>query len=647
MREYPRTTIFINHQNQKEMKRLKRFVREARSNSMLGFKRRKQLAAALFAIPLLLFMFAMPFVAGGSGTRYATLCTVPIAGFSLISKAKKEDELTEEEKETLGTIQAALAEGIEKYRKGTISAEELNEALEKMKKEISEEEERKAKRRKEQEDAEREERKKKRKKESEELEEENQKRDKRIKEAIDLIEEVRKVVSELAGEVEEEKKKRKSAGFNLGRDTEFGKSMREAFASEKFKSFANNNTSTKSGEFELKQFNKGLIRKGPVSFDNNYTGNVLPAYQSDVTVTEVNLQRLNLRDFMTVIDASEEEFTSYAFARIYDIDRAAAAVSENGELPEGSFKVKEVVCETHRIGWHLPVSKRMLKKLRILENRIMTMLPSGMSRQENFQIIYGDANDPNFVGIEQLCPNEAALNSVIYDEQVPGKVRSIESYAGGAKTKVNFTKGFAKIETGMKITFAGFGTALDAGWIANVYNDESVVVDCAYAAVPAATVLAQAKFKVENVWGQFVTDPNMGDAMQTVASHLSFLQYMPNLIVLNPIDYCALTTMKDNIGRKLFGDYVKVENGVPLFGGIIPIAQLDCIKKGHCLIGDFKNGCELIDTQRGFMEFAEDVKTKLTNQVESIISEEVIFAVTVPDAFMYFDIKNVINIIHV
>ena len=51
------------------MKRLKRFVREARSNSMLGFKRRKQLAAALFAIPLLLFMFAMPFVAGGSGVQ--------------------------------------------------------------------------------------------------------------------------------------------------------------------------------------------------------------------------------------------------------------------------------------------------------------------------------------------------------------------------------------------------------------------------------------------------------------------------------------------------------------------------------------------------------------------------------------------------
>ena len=626
---------------------MKRFLREARSNSMLGYKRRKQLKAMLFAIPILLFMAVTPFVAGDSDSRMAAICTAPMAGFPLISKAKKEEDLTEEEKETLGTIQAALAEGIEKYRKGTITAEQLNEALEKMKKEISEEEERKAKKRKEQEDEEREEQKKKRKKENEEMEEANQKRDKRIKEAIDLIEEVRKVVGELASEVEEEKKKRKSAGFNLGRDTEFGKSMREAFSSEKFKSFANNNSSTKSGEFELKQFNKGLIRKGPVSFENNYSGNVLPAYQSDVTTSEVNYQRLNLRDFMTVIDASDEEFTSYAFARIYDIDRAAAAVSENGELPEGSFKIKEVVCETHRIGWHLPVSKRMLKKLRILENRIMTLLPSGMFRQENFQIIYGDSSDPNFVGIEQLCPNENALTSVVYDEQVPGKVKSIESYAGGAKTKVNFAQGFAKISTGMKITFTGFGTALDNGWVATVYNDESVVVDCAYAAVAAATVQAQVKFRVDNVWGHFVTDPNMGDALQTVASHLNFLQYMPNLIVMNPIDFCALTTMKDNIGRKVAGDYVKVENRIPLFGGIIPIAQLDCIKKGHCLIGDFKNGCELIDTQRGFMEFAEDVKTKLTNQVESIISEEVIFAVTVPDAFMYFDIKNVVNAIHV
>jgi len=629
------------------MKRLKRFVREAGQNSMLGIKRRAQLRTALFAVPLLLFMLAIPFIAGDGGTRLAAMAAAPVAGFTLISKAKKEEDLTDEEKETLGTIQAALAEGIEKYRKGTISAEELNSALEKMKKEICEEEEKRAKRRKEMEDEEKEEQKKKRKKETDELQEENQKRDKKIKEAIDLIEEVRKVVSELAGEVEEEKKKRKGAGFNFGADTEFGKSMREAFGSEKFKSFVNNNTSTKSGEFELKQFNKGLIRKGPVSFDQNYTGNILPAYQSDVTVTEINLQRLNLRDFMTVIDASDEEFTSYAFARIYDIDRAAAAVSENGELPEGSFKIKEVVCETHRIGWHLPVSKRMLKKLRILENRIMTMLPSGMFRQENFQIIYGDAADPNFVGIEQLCPNEGALNSVVYDEQTPGKVKSIESYDGGTKTKVNFMQGYAKINNGMKVTFTGFGTPLDSAWLAKVYNDESIVVDCAYTAVAAATVQAQAKFRVDNVWGQFVSDPNMGDALQTVASHLNFLQYMPNLIVMNPIDYCALTSMKDNIGRKLFGDYVKVENGIPLFGGIIPIAQLDCVKKGFCLIGDFKNGCELIDTQRGFMEFAEDVRTKLTNQVESIISEEVIFAVTVPDSFMYFNIQNVINIIHI
>lgn len=556
--------------------------------------------------------------------------------FNLISKAKRKEDLTEEEQETLGTIQAALQEGIEKFKKGTISAEELNEALNKMKKELREEEKkRKAE--------ELEEEEKKRKKENEEREAEDKKRDQRIKEAADLIEEVRKVVSELAGEVEEEKKK-KSGGYRFGGDSEFAKTMRESFMSEKFKAFTNNNQSTNSGEFELKNFNKAIIRKGPVSFENNYNGNVIPAYQSDIVVTETPLQRLSLRDFMNVIDASEEEFTSYAFTRIYDINRAAAAMSENGELPEGSFKVKEVICETHRIGWHLPVSKRMLRKLRILENKILSLLPSGMLRQENFQLIYGDNSDTNFAGIQELCPDESALISHVYEENAAGKVKSIESYDGGAKTKVNFAQGYAKMQTGMKVVFEGFANAnMNAELELLVYNDSSIVVPVAYVAEADSSVQANVKFKIDNVWGKLVMDANMGDALQVLISYLNFDRYMPNLIVMNPLDYCAMSSMKDRNGRKLIADYVQVNNGVAYFGGIIPIAQLDCITKGRVLVGDFMNGCELLDTQRGFMEFAEDVKTKLTNQVESIISEEVIFAVTVPDAFVYANIETLTN----
>lgn len=645
------------------MKRLKKFMRETRTGGMLGCKRRSQLKQALFAVPLLLFMLITAFVSAPEETTFASLAMAAPIGFTLIGKAKKEEDLTEEEKETLGTIQQALAEGIEKYRKGTITADELTAALEKMKKEILDEEEEREKRRKKKEDDDRaeeekrrkkkedeqceeqEEQKRKRKKESEELEEENKKRDKRIKEAVDLIEEVRKVVSELAGELEDQKKK--GAGFTFGQDNDFVKSIRESFASDKFKAFATNTSSKSSGEFELKGFNKNVIRKGTVSFESSYTGNVLPAYQSDVVVTEVPLQGLNIRDFMTVIDASEEEFTSYAFARIYDIDRAAAAVSENGELPEGSFKVKEVICETHRIGWHLPVSKRMLRKLRVLENKIMTLLPSGMLRQENFQILYGDSRDTNFEGIQQLCPTEQALVSHIYNETAAGKVLSIEGYDGGTKTRVNLAQGYAKMETGMKVTFAGFSNAaMNGSFELEVCNDHSIIVPVPYTAEADASVKGSVTFSVDGVWGQLVVDANKGDAIQVAVSSLNFHQYMPNLIVMNPVDYCALCSMKDRNGRKIVGDYVQVNNGIPYFGGVIPIAQLDCIAKGYFATGDFKNGCELIDTQRGYMELAEDVRTKLTNQVETIISEEVIFAVTVPDAFIYANFDRLIQIIN-
>lgn len=594
------------------MKKIRKFFKETKTGGLLGCKRRSQFKMMLIALPLLMLMFALPFIVSPKSGA-AMLAVAPIAGMSLVSKAKKEEDMTEEEKQALGTIQKAVCEAIEQYRKGTITDEELQKQLDKIKKEVNEENETN-----------------------------NQELTKRIKEAVDLITEVQETVGQLSGQIEEEKKK--SRGFGINGKSSVIKSIHEALESEKFKTFVNNAKGTNSGEFELKNFSKDLVRKGTVSFTNSYTGTIIPAYQSDVMVSEVNLRKLNLRDFMNVVDASDEEFTSYAFTRMYDIDRAAAAMSENGELPEGSFKVKEVVCETHRIGWHLPMSKRMLRKLRILENRIMNLMPSGMFRQENFQIMYGDGNNPNFQGIVELCPTETVLTGTVYDIQTAGSVKSIEQYDGGAATKVNFMTGFAKIETGMKITFSGFasGSLMNGTFEALVYNDSSVVVPVAYAAVTDAYVQANVKFKVENVFGNIVVNPNIGDALQCMVAYLNFLQYMPNLIIMNPIDYCALNSMKDATGRKLFNEYVSVENGIPYFGGVIPIAQLDCIKRGFVLAGDFFNGCELIDTQRGYMEFAEDVKTKLTNQVESIISEEVIFCVTVPEAFMYADISNVI-----
>ena len=54
-----------------------------------------------------------------------------------------------------------------------------------------------------------------------------------------------------------------------------------------------------------------------------------------------------------------------------------------------------------------------------------------------------------------------------------------------------------------------------------------------------------------------------------------------------------------------------------------------------------------LPTQRGYVEFAEDVDTKIANEVAAIIQEEVIMPILCPESFMYADINNVISAINV
>lgn len=602
---------------------IKRFFRERKQNSLLGQKRRFQSKLMMFGLMIFAFTMTMVMLSDAAPIqKVATLAIVPMAGIDLTLKAKKVEEMTEDEKVIFGTIQKQLNDAVAAAMQGVIGGEEIDLRLKKLKEDVEQ-------------------------RISNPDNDENKKLEKKFNEAIELIEDCRKTIGTLSTEVAEYKQK--NSGFNF-EDSEIVKSFKSAFETERFRSFVSGTGGKNSGQFEINLKQNNLIKKGIVSFENNVTGTVLPAFQSDVVVNEVQLRKLNLRDFMTVTDVSMEEFTSYHFMIIYDIDRAAVALSENGSLPEGSFKTKEGSAETHRIGWHLPISKRMLRKLKVLMQRIIQLLPSGMYRSENFQILYGDKTNPNFVGITQVCKNENALTGKVYEITETGSVIKIEGYNNNTETKVTFAKGFAKIQTGMKVVFSGFQTAVGLnsanGFECIVVNDHTIIIPCAYTAETDDSVKANVKFTVFNIWGKFIVNANEGDAIRALVSFLNFDQYMPNFIGMNPITLCTLMSMKDANGRNMASEYIKVVNKIPYLDGLIPIVELDCIPKGKVIIGDFLNACELFDTQKGYLEFAEDVNTKLTNQIVSIIQEEVIFAITCPDAFIYADLANTKQIIN-
>lgn len=536
-----------------------------------------------------------------------------VDGFTLSDKAKRVDEMTEAEKATLGTIQKAMEMTLNEALKGKVNDEQLQEKLNGLMKEVEE-------------------------KQMEAKEKLTEEYESKLKEATDIIASMQKNLAGLSEEIEKAKQKEVSSKENTLR-----KGLKEAFGSEKFKSFSNG-TSKSTGEFDI---DLKSLRNKEVSVTGNYEGDTFPALRSGVIVPETSLVKPHIRDFMRVIDANDEQITDYYYRQIYDIDRAALAVSENGKLPEGSFKVREQHAETHRIGWFMFVSKRMLRKISLIQNQIMQLLPSGMARQEDFQILYGDNNDANFNGIVNVALKEDALDRVIYT-LAAGDVVKTASYNGDKETMVELKGGHSKMETGMKVTFKGFTTATEMnatdGYEIKVMNDHQIVVPCAYVAEADTSAVTG---EIRNNLGGLVMDANLGDALKVIAAYLSFDQYTPSLIIINPMTLNTFLGVKDGNGRLMWQDYFQIRNGICYLNGVLPVMTCDAIAKGYVLVGDFTNAAELYDTQRGFIEFAEDVSTKLTNEVCTLIQEEVILAVTCPDAFMYAKIDDVISSINV
>lgn len=600
------------------MKRIRKFLKETKTGGMLGAKRRQQMRLLMVCFGI--FALAMVVaIAGsyeaGSMAPLAAMALVPvIGGADMTQFAKKNEELTPEEKATLGTVQKAMLDTLQETLKGTITEEQMKERLDSIVADINKSQA-----------------------------ESSKALQSKYDDALKIIQDMRKDLNGVQDDIKSATEKYASKEGNT-----IEESMKNVFESERFKGFANN-TVKSTGIFDLNL--KSLRKKGVVNVTEDYSGTTIPALRTDIITTEVPLERRHIRDFMRVIDASEEEITTVYFRQIYDIDRAALAVSENGRLPEGSFKVKEAMAETNRIGWHMFVSRRMLRKISFIQNRILTLMPSGLYRQEDFQLLYGDDNDANFKGITTVALTESALSGAVYTESAAGKVKSIASYADGAATLVTLNGPYAKIQTGMKVVFSGFQTATDmnaaGGFEITVLNDNMFTVPCAYTAETDASVLANVTFVISGGFASLVPDANMGDAMRAVNGYLEFDTYRPSLIIVNPMTLYSFLAIKDKVGRPLWREYFQIVNGIYYLDGITPIVTCDAMKKGYMLIGDFINAAELYDTQRGFVEFAEDVDTKLTNEVCCIIQEEVIFAVTCPDAFMYVNINNLVETINV
>lgn len=431
-------------------------------------------------------------------------------------------------------------------------------------------------------------------------------------------------------------KKLKEKGLSMEVINKFDEKVQTMLNSPKFNDFVSGIT-TRSGAFE------GFSLK-EVSMASNYSGDNLITQQTDRVVSEVANKKLHMRNVVAVLQG-DPEYTQLAFAQVYEFDRNAAYVSENGSLPESSFKLKEVTASTKRVGTHIKISKRMLKSRVYLRSFILNMLPEAVLMAEDFQMLFGDGNGDNLQGIintEGVGSVEGFISTAI-STGAAGCIDDVLSYNDGADCVVVLKNSDDKIIDGMTITFANavVNTSLNGTFPVKKLTDKKLLISGA-AYTGTETGKASMTYTVKHGGFKSVDLPNSGDAIKTAFAVMSYAQFTPNIIVLNPITVNSIASEKDSLGRNL--DLIENRNGVNYIAGR-PIIESTNIPAGDYLLGDFVNGANLVDYTSLSLEWADDVTTKLKNQVVLIAQEEVIFPIYMPWAFAYGNIASLITAI--
>jgi hypothetical protein len=582
-------------------KKMKKKLSILRQNSLAGIEARRNFKISAFALSIL-FVMAVAFI--------ATLAANPASGVGLLCAApllipvikggnpKSVDDLDQESKDALATIQKGINEALATLDlKEMVTPEMVEKAIDGIISDAMDELKSKDK---------------------------NGQFAKAMKELSAYGETIKNLALKL-DQLE------KGGGVQFGQKSGVEQIVDAVLESDKFKEYSGGHAK-RSGKirFETKDVN---------SLTNNYTGDKLITTQSDYIREHPQPRRVNFRDVM-LVEQGDQAMPTITFSQITDLDRNAAVTSENGSLAESAFKVKEITENVKRIGTIVFISKRMLKSLKWLRSWLTNRLPGWVRQAEDFQILKGDGLGDNFLGLMNQCPD---FKTVLGDQVTgaAGSIKSLESYNGGTQTLIEFDKPQATLNNGMKITFAGFtgATGYNASFTVNKVNDRQIVIDFAYnsaAVATAATWTAGSEFR------QTVEAANIDGVVSAAQAYLTYGEYTPTAVAMNPIDVFKAENLKDTTGKNL--EAVKVVNSVKYIKSL-PIVETTAIVPGEFLIGDFTNGASLVDFTALELEFAEDVATKRTNQVAVIIQEETIMPVYNPYAFLRGKFSELIPLI--
>lgn len=441
-------------------------------------------------------------------------------------------------------------------------------------------------------------------------------------------------VKELADQVKtlgENIAKMKSVGFSNENIAEFAAKVDEMLDSQQMKDFIANRTKS-TGRFT------NLTLKD-ISMTDDYSGNVLITQQQDRIVSQVGHGKQHVKDLITTLDI-EPDHTSLAYTQIHHVDRNARYVAENGMLPESMFKIKEQTAGLNRVGTYVRVSKRMLKSRAYVRSFILNLLPEAVYNAMDAQILFGDGSGENPTGItryEGVLPVETIIGTAIHTAAA-GSVRSIESRANNTGIVVVLNDPIDIMRDGMQMTFTAsdntitYKTALNGKTFEVIKEtDTRLIIDgVAYSGEEAHPELIS--FALNHGAFKSVETPNSQDALEAAAAVMTYGEFVPTMIALNPITLFQMQTEKDTTGRRL--EFVRDAFGNLTVAGI-PVISTNAVPTGKYIIGDFRNGVNIVTYTQLNVEFVEGVDEKLKNQTVCLAQMELMLPVYCPWAFAY------------
>lgn len=437
----------------------------------------------------------------------------------------------------------------------------------------------------------------------------------------------------------EEVQKLKDRGISTDFISKFDEDFNAMYDSEKFQKFTHDHGPAA----------KGFVIKD-VSLTNNYTGDsrMMLTQQSDIIVTQATDKKDHIRNHVTFLQ-SDDEATSITYQEVYDVDRNARYMTENGMLPESSFKVREKTAEVKRVGTHFCLSKRMLKNRKFVRSFVLIKVVEAVLNAEDFGLLYGNGEGDNLKGITKY-EGVRSVEDIITDNIVTvpaGGVETIEKTEGGVL--INLGKPYDLLLDGLKLVITGAtnNTSLNGTFDVIKVADTTLLLEGVELSEEGASELkADAEaliIKVRNGLYQSIESPNSIDALNAAVATMSYAEFEPTVLFLNPLTITKIGSEKATDGNRL--EVAKDFNGNMKIGPL-SVTPNKNVPDGEYVLGDMETGCAIIPYTPLMLEWCDDVETKLKNQVVLYAQEELIFPVMKPHAFSrgkLTALKNALN----